>query len=113
MLPFLKKNKKKLFLRNLYSDKEKEVQTTKEQSNESTVLDDLQSVLDKIDNLRYFSLNSTDCKQSISYAFSRCNGKWYCTEDEYWHFKSHSIKEVIEYVEKGGEPKILPILIKR
>ena len=90
--------------------KKKKIKST---PNESSVLDDLQSVLDKIDNLRYFSLNSIDCKQSISYAFCRCNSKWHCTKDEYEHFESLSIKEVIEYVEKGGEPKTLPILIKR
>lgn len=95
--------------------KKKKIKSTlnvslKEQSTESTVLDDLQSILDRMDNLKSFTLISL----SDYYTFVRNNkGKWYCSERDYSALESHSIKEIIEYVEKGGERKPLPILIKK
>lgn len=128
MLPFFKKKKKKNFLKNNSFDKEKQVQTmpeflsipspegwrqVNELISEMPILDCLEAVFNRIDNLSYFILKTPDCKGDTTYAFFRDNGKWYCAKDEYKNFKSESIKEVIEYVERGGEPKKLPVLIKR
>jgi hypothetical protein len=127
MLSFFKKKKKKNFLKNNSFDKEKQVQTipevlsipspgkwcqVNELISEMPILDFLEAVLNRIDNLNYFALNNKGSNQK-SYAFSRYDGLWKCAEDEYRNFKSKSIKEVIEYVERGGDPKKLPVLIKR
>lgn len=95
--------------------KKKKIKSTtplNELTNETDILDCLEAILNRIDNLNYFALNNKGNNQK-SYAFSRYDGLWKCCEDEYRDFKSKSIKEVIECVERGGDPKKLPVLIKR
>ena len=101
MLPFFKKKKIKSTV------------PLDKLTDETDVLDCLEAFLNRIDNLNYFSLNNKGSNQKM-YAFScRHDKKWYCTEDGYRNFESYSIKEVIEHVERGGDPKKLPVLIKR
>lgn len=100
MLPFFKKKKIKSTV------------PLNKLTDETDVLDCLEAVFNRIDNLNYFTLNNKGSNQK-SYAFSRYDGLWRCAEDEYKDFKSKSIKEVIEYVERGGDKSQLPVLIKR
>lgn len=101
MLPFFKKKKIKSTV------------PLDKLTDETDVLDCLEAVLNRIDNLNYFSLNNNgDDRQSFAFS-RRHNKKWYCTDDKCRSFESHSIKEVIEYVENGGDKPLLPVLIKR
>lgn len=124
MLTFLRKNKKKNFLRN---NDNKHIQAKPDLLNipsigwrqvnelisEMPILDCLEAILNRIDNLNYFSLNNNGNDRK-SFAFSRRhNKKWYCTDEKCRSFESHSIKEVIEHVENGGDKPLLPVLIKR
>lgn len=101
MLPFFKKKKIKSTV------------PLDKLTDKTDVLDYFETVLNRIDNLDYFSLNNQgNDRQSFAF-IRRHNKQWHCTDDKCRSFESHSIKEVIEYVESGGDPKKLPVLIKR